>query len=179
MNLSIQFDLSESIKQLIGLEYIWKRNGAIISEDEVLREERIDCTKNYTGFNAVLCAQNGTVGPYSITVTAVDDNQGEVNFSWNITYFIWHPPEPVIEQKDDDSSSGSSGIGDLEMGTIASIIAGVIVIALLLILLWVRQGRPEVTIPNQPPPTQGYQYQNPQQYSNVPSAPVLPDFKKK
>ena len=179
LNLSIQFDLSESVKQLIGLEYIWKRNGAIISEDEVLREEIIDCTKNYTGFNAVLCAQNGTVGPYSITVTAVDDNQGEVNFSWNITYFIWHPPEPVIEQKDDDSSSGSSGIGDLEMGTIASIIAGVIVIALLLILLWVRQGRPEVTIPNQPPPTQGYQYQNPQQYSNVPSAPVLPDFKKK
>ena len=178
LNLSVQFDLSESVKQQIGLEYIWKRNGAIISQQEILREEIINCTNNYSGFNAVLCAQNGTVGPYSIMVTAVDDYQGEVSFSWNITYFIWHPPEPVVVSKEDTTNSESSGIGDLEMGTIASIIAGVVVVALLMILLWVRQDKPPKKIPNQPP-TQGYQYQNSSQYNNVPSAPSLPDFNRK
>ena len=64
------------------------------------------------------------------------------------------------------------------MGVIASIVAGTIVIALLFILLWVRQGKSETQIPKQPP-TSGFYPPPTSQYGDVPSAPLLPDMQNK
>ena len=160
------------------MEYVWKRNGATISQQESLNEEIIDCSKNNTGFSAVLCAQNGTVGPYPVIVIISDINGGQISYSWNLSYIVWHPPEPEIEDDSKDSESESKSESDLEMGTIASIIAGSVVIVLLVILLLVRQGRSGIKPPKQPP-NAGFHPPPPSQFSNVPSAPVLPDLNNK
>ena len=178
LQLSIGINLTDSIKDKVGLEYIWKRNGATISQQESLNEEIIDCSKNNTGFSAVLCAQNGTVGPYPVIVIISDVNGGQISYSWNLSYTVWHPPEPEIEDDSKDSESESKFESDLEMGTIASIIAGSVVIVLLVVLLWVRQGRSGIKPPKQPP-NAGFHPPPPSQFSNVPSAPVLPDFNNK
>jgi len=178
LQLSIGINLTDSIKDKVGLEYIWKRNGATISQQESLNEEIIDCSKNNTGFSAVLCAQNGTVGPYPVIVIISDVNGGQISYSWNLSYTVWHPPEPKIEEDSKDSESESKSESDLEMGTIASIIAGSVVIVLLVVLLWVRQGRSGIKPPKQPP-NAGFHPPPPSQFSNVPSAPVLPDLNNK
>jgi len=178
LQLSIGINLTDSIKDKVGLEYIWKRNGATISQQESLNEEIIDCSKNNTGFSAVLCAQNGTVGPYPVIVIISDVNGGQISYSWNLSYTVWHPPEPEIEEDSKDSESESKSESDLEMGTIASIIAGSVVIVLLVVLLWVRQGRSGIKPPKQPP-NAGFHPPPPSQFSNVRSAPVLPDLNNK
>ena len=178
LQLSIEINLTDSIKDKVGLEYIWKRNGATISQQESLNEEIIDCSKNNTGFSAVLCAQNGTVGPYPVIVIISDVNGGQISYSWNLSYTVWHPPEPEIEDDSKDSESESKFESDLEMGTIASIIAGSVVIVLLVILLLVRQGRSGIKPPKQPQ-NAGFHPPPPSQFSNVPSAPVLPDLNNK
>ena len=180
LQLSIEVNLTDSIKDLIGLEYVWKRNGATISQQESLNEEPIDCSKNNTGFSAVLCTLNGTVGPYPIIVMITDVNGGQISYSWNISYIVWHPP-PEPEEKEDDSkdSENDSKFGsNLEMGTIASIIAGSVVIVLLVVLLLVRQGRSGIKPPKQPP-NGGLHPPPPSQFSNVRSAPILPDLNNK
>ena len=178
LQLSIGINLTDSIKDKVGLEYIWKRNGATISQQESLNEEIIDCSKNNTGFSAVLCAQNGTVGPYPVIVIISDVNGGQISYSWNLSYTVWHPPEPKIEDDTKDSESESKSESDLEMGTIASIIAGSVVIVLLVVLLLVRQGRSGIKPPKQPQ-NAGFHPPPPSQFSNVPSAPVLPDLNNK
>ncbi len=178
LQLSIEINLTDSIKDKVGLEYIWKRNGATISQQESLNEEIIDCSKNNTGFSAVLCAQNGTVGPYPVIVIISDVNGGQISYSWNLSYTVWHPPEPEIEDDSKDSESESKFESDLEMGTIASIIAGSVVIVLLVVLLLVRQGRSGIKPPKQPQ-NAGFHPPPPSQFSNVPSAPVLPDLNNK
>ena len=179
LQLSIGINLSDSIKDKIGLEYIWKRNGATISQQESLNEEVIDCSKNNSGFSAVLCAQNGTVGPYPVIVIISDTNGGQISYSWNLSYTVWHPPEPVISDDDSkDAESDSKSISNLEMGTIASIIAGSVVVVLLVVLLLVRQGRSGIKPPKQPP-NGGFYPQTPSQFSNVRSAPILPNLNDK
>ena len=178
LQLSIEINLTDSIKDKVGLEYIWKRNGATISQQESLNEEIIDCSKNNSGFSAVLCAQNGTVGPYPVIVIISDVNGGQISYSWNLSYTVWHPPEPEIEDDSKDSESESKFESDLEMGTIASIIAGSVVIVLLVVLLLVRQGRSGIKPPKQPQ-NAGFHPPPPSQFSNVPSAPVLPDLNNK
>ena len=178
LQLFIEINLTDSIKDKVGLEYIWKRNGATISQQESLNEEIIDCSKNNTGFSAVLCAQNGTVGPYPVIVIISDVNGGQISYSWNLSYTVWHPPEPEIEDDSKDSESESKFESDLEMGTIASIIAGSVVIVLLVVLLLVRQGRSGIKPPKQPQ-NAGFHPPPPSQFSNVPSAPVLPDLNNK
>jgi hypothetical protein len=178
--LSVDVNLSQQIKQNIGLEYIWKRNGATISQQEILNEQTVDCSNNNTGFSSVLCSQNGTVGPYPIIVIITDINGGQISYSWNISYFVWHPP-PEPEVKDDsstDSDTGSKSGDNLEMGTIASIIAGSVVIVLLVILLVIRQGRTDIKPPKRPP-NGGFNPPPPSQFSNVRSAPILPDMNNK
>ena len=178
--LSVDINLSQQIKQDIGLQYIWKRNGATISQQEILNEQPIDCSKNNTGFGAVLCSQNGTVGPYPIIAIITDVNGGQISYSWNVSYFVWHPP-PEPEVKDDtstDSDTDSKSQNNLEMGTIASIIAGSVVIVLLVILLVIRQGRSDIKPPKRPP-NGGFHPPPPSQFSNVRSAPILPDMNNK
>jgi hypothetical protein len=178
--LSIDFNLSDTIKQKVELEYVWKRNGATISQQEILDEGPIDCSKNNSGFSAVLCAQNGTAGPYPLIVVITDVNGGQISYSWNVSYFVWHPPpEPEVKDNDSkDSESDSKSESNLEMGTIASLIAGSVVIVLLVILLLVRQGRSGIKPPKQPPHG-GFHPPPPSQFSNVRSAPVLPDLNNK
>ncbi len=178
LQLSLEVNLTDSIKDKVGLEYIWKRNGATISQQESLNEEIIDCSRNNTGFSAVLCAQNGTVGPYPVIVIISDNTGGQISYSWNLSYTVWHPPEPVIEDDSKDSESGSKSENGLEMGTIASIIAGSVVIVLLVVLLLVRQGRSGIKPPKQPP-NGGFHPPPPSQFSNVRSAPILPDLNNK
>ncbi len=156
------------------MEKKWSYN----SQQESLNEEIIDCSKNNSGFSAVLCAQNGTVGPYPVIVIISDVNGGQISYSWNLSYTVWHPPEPEIEDDSKDSESESKFESDLEMGTIASIIAGSVVIVLLVILLLVRQGRSGIKPPKQPQ-NAGFHPPPPSQFSNVPSAPVLPDLNNK
>jgi len=178
MNLSLNFNISDSIKQKVGLQIVWKRNGAVISEQGSLSEGPFNCSGNLSGFGAVLCAQNGTVGPYTISALAIDNNGGSVNYSWNISYVVWHPPAPIDEDDSKTLESEFNNEDALEFGVIASIIAGIVVIALLLILLSVKKGGSEFKAPVQLPKT-GFQVPPPNKYSNVPSAPILPSMNDK
>lgn len=177
--LSVNLNLSDSIKDSLGLEFTWKRNGASISQQEILNQGPFDCSKNNTGFSAVLCAQNGTVGPYPVSIVITDSSGGQISYSWNVSYIVWHPPEP--EEKDEESSdseSDSKADSNLKMGTIASIIAGSVVIVLLVVLLMIRQGKSDFKPPKQPP-TGGFHPPPPSQFSNVRSAPILPELNSK
>ena len=188
--LGMSFDLSEEDLERISPSTYWYRNGTLLTRNLTFEEGPFDCLTTEFGFGGVLCNDNGTVGPYTITAVATDD-YGTIEYSWNITYFVWHQPELV-----DDEQTTVSQITDLFSDNTMAIVI-IILISLISILLVIRLKQsksadiPIATPPpqvfNQPvtqqysqPVTQQYRYEQPvPKYENIPSAPDLSLFENK
>jgi len=182
LSLSMMFELNEDDKERIGLEYYWYRNGTLISTNNTFEEGPFNCTTTVFGFGGILCAGNGTIGPYTIKAVVIDQ-YGTAEQTWNISYFVWHPPEVI----NDEEQSTVSRIIDTISGNIMTLV--IIVLASLVLSLMVirwRQNKP-TKLPMNPPPPQSFaqnipQYRYEQQqpkYSDVLSAPDLSMFENK
>ena len=131
------------------------------------------------GFGGIICAGNGTIGPYTIKAVAIDD-YGSAEYSWNVSYFVWHPPE-IID--DEDQSTVARIVKTINENTMTIIIAILATLVLSLLVVRLRQNKPNKT-PTNPPPSQSfshntnqhrYEQQQPK-YSEVIAAPDLSVF---
>ena len=179
LSLSMMFDLSEEDLARIGVEFFWYRNGTLISTNNSFQEGPFNCSMPVFGFGGILCAGNGTIGPYTIKAVAIDD-YGSAEYSWNVSYFVWHPPE-IID--DEDQSTVARIVKTINENTMTVIIAILATLVLSLLVVRLRQNKPNKT-PTNPPPSQSfshntnqhrYEQQQPK-YSEVMAAPDLSMF---
>jgi hypothetical protein len=178
----MMFELSEQDKERIGLEYYWYRNGTLISTNNSFEEGPFNCSTTMFGFGGILCAGNGTIGPYTIKAVAIDEF-GTAEYTWNVSYFVWHPPEVIEDEEQSTVSRIIDTISDNVM-TLVIIVLASLVLSLMVIRL--RQNKPS-KLPMTPPPPQSFaqnmpQYRYEQQqpkYSDVLSAPDLSMFENK
>tara|TARA_B100000674_G_scaffold280556_1_gene231918 strand:- start:4824 stop:8285 length:3462 start_codon:yes stop_codon:yes gene_type:complete len=176
LSLSMTFDLTEEDFDNIGLELYWYRNSTLLSRNDTFEEGPFNCTITVFGFGGILCAGNGTIGPYSIKAVAVDD-YGTVEYTWNVSYFVYHPPEP----EEPDEQSTVSRIVDTLSDNFMTVLIGVLsALVILLLVIRLRQNKP-TNIPVNPPPPQAFGQAMPQnryepkqsKYAEVKSAPDL------
>ena len=156
-------------KDNLNLSIIWMRNSTEVGTGESFFEEAWNCEGNQTAdFGLTLCNHTGFIGPWIISAIISDDVQ-DIYVTWYISYEVWHPPEPVIEEKDDDAEAKSSL--DISKTQMTYIGFGIVITILLTILIF--RG-------NKPPKAQQSTFIDPRyqpmenQYSAVPSAPTLP-----
>ena len=182
LSLSMTIDLTDEEIENIGLELYWYRNSTLLSRNSSFEDGPYNCTTTEFGFGGILCAGNGTIGPYTMKAVAVDE-YGSAEYTWNITYFVWHPPE-VVEAED---PSAVSQIVDALSENVMNVIIGILsALVLLLLVIRLRQNKSQ-NIPSSPPPAQlfeqnmpQYRYQQSQEkYADVQSAPDLSMFDKK
>ncbi len=182
LSLSMTIDLTDEEIENIGLELYWYRNSTLLSRNSSFEDGPYNCTTTEFGFGGLLCAGNGTIGPYTIKAVAIDE-YGSAEYTWNITYFVWHPPE-VVEAED---PSTVSQIVDALSENMMNVIIGILsALVLLLLAIRLRQNKSQ-NIPSSPPPAQlfeqnvpQYRYEQSQEkYSDVRSAPDLSMFDKK
>ena len=182
LSLSMTIDLSDEEIENIGLELYWYRNSTLLSRNSSLEEGPYNCTTTEFGFGGILCAGNGTIGPYTIKAVAVDE-YGSAEYTWNISYFVWHPPE-VVEAED---PSAVSQIVDALSENVMNLIIGILsALVLLLLVIRLRQNKSQ-NIPSNPPPKQLFEQNMPQyryeqsqaKYADVQSAPDLSMLEKK
>jgi len=169
LDLSVVIDLTQEEKDNLNLSILWMRNGTEVGTGDFFFEEARNCEDNQTAdFGLTLCNHTGFIGPWLISAIISDDVQ-DIYVTWYISYEVWHPPEPVIEKKDDDAEAKSSL--DISKTQMTYIGFGIVITLLLAILLF--RG-------NKPPKAERSTFIDPRyqpvanQYSAVPSAPILP-----
>ena len=173
------FDLSDEDLARIGVEFFWYRNGTLISTNNSFQEGPFNCSMPVFGFGGIICAGNGTIGPYTIKAVAIDD-YGSAEYSWNVSYFVWHPPEIIDEE---DQSTVAKIVKTINENTMTVIIAILATLVLSLLVVRLRQNKPNKT-PTNPPPSQSFSHNTNQhryeqeqpKYSEVMAAPDLSMF---
>ena len=179
LSLSMAVDLSEEVSENIGLEFYWYRNSTLLSTNKTFDEGPFNCTITEFGFGGILCAGNGTMGPYNIRAVAIDE-YGSVEYSWNISYFVWHPPEPIDSENPTTVSRIIDTLGDNVMTVIIAMLSALVA---LLLVIRIRQGRSS-NPPSRPPSPQAFRQQSMHnryeteqpKYSGVQGAPDLANF---
>ena len=112
------------------------------------------------GFAADLCAMSNTVGPWNYTVV-IADARNEAQISWQVSYFVWHPPE--TQSPDDSGSDSNEGTsnetstdddGKLKLSDNPEQIAIILgsIVALLLIIVFFTGRKKRKRGPSSPPP---------------------------
>ena len=105
------------------------------------------------------------------------DDYGTVEYTWNVSYFVYHPPEP----EEPDEQSTVSRIVDTLSDNFMTVLIGVLsTLVILLLVIRLRQNKP-TNIPVNPPPPQAFGQATPQnryepkqsKYGDVKSAPDL------
>ena len=111
LGLGIVINLDPTNATRLDLNVSWYRDGSLIALDVFsIQEGPYQCeSTTLQGFAADLCAMSNTVGPWNYTVK-IADARNEIEISWNVSYFVWHPPE----QTPDDSSNDDNAINNDE-----------------------------------------------------------------
>ncbi|MDP6869297.1 MAG: S8 family serine peptidase [Candidatus Poseidoniaceae archaeon] len=166
LNLSIQIDLTQEEIDNLNFSIIWLRNNTEVSNTSYFYEDSWSCNNETSGLGSILCNHTGFIGPWIIHAIISDDQQ-DLYVTWYVTYEVWHPPVPVEEESIDDATE------KFNLSTKEQIIAGVgLLVIILLITLFFQKKKPPISKQSV--------FVNPRyqpmddQYSSVPSAPVLP-----
>jgi len=180
LSLSMDLDLSEAAIEEIGVEFYWYRNTTLLSTNSSFEEGPFNCSITEFGFGGILCAGNGTLGPYNIRAVAIDEH-GSAEYTWNISYFVYHPP--VIPP--DEQSTVSRIVNLLTDNVMTALIGLLSMLVIVLLSIRLRQNKANNT-PANPPPAQSfaptlenrYQQETPK-YADVKGAPDLSMFNSK
>ena len=168
LELSVNIDLTQEERDELNLSIIWLRNSTEIATGDNLFEPAWTCDGNQTvELGLILCNHTGFIGPWIVSAIISDGTQ-DIYVTWYISYEVWHPPEPVIEDDEDTESSSqfqisNTGIAYIGLGLIIAVLLGVLIFG----------GK-------RPPESQETAFVDPRyqpvnnQYSAVPSAPLLP-----
>ena len=167
LELSVNVDLTEEEKERLGLSIVWLRNNTIIGNGSTFSEAAWNCDNQTADLGIVLCNHDGFIGPWIISAIISDESQ-DIYITWYVSYEVWHPPEPVI---DDDKTEDSSSELDITSNQMVFLGLGVLIVILLTML--VRGGK-------KPPKAEHSMFVDPiyepmgNHYSSVPGAPNLP-----
>ena len=180
LSLSMDLDLSEAAIEEIGVEFYWYRNTTLLSTNSSFEEGPFNCSITEFGFGGILCAGNGTLGPYNIRAVAIDEH-GSAEYTWNISYFVYHPP--VIPP--DEQSTVSRIVNLLTDNVMTALIGLLSMLVIVLLSIRLRQNKAN-NAPANPPPAQSfapalenrYQQETPK-YADVKGAPDLSMFNSK
>ena len=184
LDLSISFRLSDEELSAIGISTYWYRNGTLLTRNLSYQEGPFDCKTTEFGFGGILCDGNGTIGTYTIKAV-VSDDYGSIEYSWNISYYVWHPPVTIDENIDQNTVSDIKDLIDNNITNIA--IAFLASLVVLLLFIRIRQTK-QSNLPSNPPPpmtsfgqnlAQNRYQQVAPEYNQVPAAPNLNIFDKK
>ena len=167
LELSVAVDLTTEEIERLNLSIVWVRNNSIIGNGSTFVEPAWNCENTTAELGIVLCNHTGFIGPWIISAI-ISDGVQDIYATWYISYEVWHPPEPVV--KDEDTEDTSS-IFDVTTNQMIFIGLGVIIVILLTILFFGGKKPPKVEQSIYTNPK--YEHMN-NQYSAVPSAPVLP-----
>ena len=170
LQLSLSLSLDEASLARINPTVQWFRNDTLIGTGLTFEELAFNCSAPRSDFAQYLCDTNGTVGPEMIKATLVEE-RGQVEVTWAITYLVWNPPPPPVDNDETNASDESDFMATLEANAPLVISAIVFTFALLAFLFTRRPKRPtqqETSAFSQAP--RGYV---PPQFANVPSAPDL------
>ena len=168
LNLSISIDISEFDMGELNVSISWIRNGTVIANGTTFSETAWNCDDNQTAeLGIILCNNTGFIGPWIINAV-ISDGKQDIYVTWYISYEVWHPPEPVIAVENEDTERSFAVIASTSLAFIG---LGIIIV-ILLVALFIRGKRP--------PKTEQSVFVDPRyqpmnnQYSAVPSAPMLP-----
>ena len=146
---------------------MWLRNNTIIGNGSTFSEASWNCDNQTADLGIVLCNHDGFIGPWIISAI-ISDGVQDVYMTWYVSYEVWHPPEPVVEDdKTEDSSS------EFDVTTNQMIFLGLGVLIVILLVMLVLGGK-------KPPKAEQSMFADPRyeprgnQYSTVPGAPSLP-----
>ena len=176
LSLSVGVDLTEEDYDAAGIAVYWYRNGTLLSRNLTFEEGPFNCTTTEFGFGGILCAGNGTIGPYTIKVVISDEFE-TIEQTWKINYFVYHPP--IIESAEEQSTV-SQFVNALSNNLMTVVIAVLIGLIVILLAVRMRQSKSQ-GLPSSPPPPQSFGQQMPQyryqqaqpKYGEVPAAPDL------
>ena len=167
LELSVSVDLTEEEKERLGLTIVWLRNNTIIGNGSSFNEAAWNCDNQTADLGIILCNHDGFIGPWIISAI-ISDGVQDIYMTWYVSYEVWHPPEPVIEDdKTEDSSS------EFDVTTNQMIFLGLGVLIVILLVMLVLGGK-------KPPKAEQSMFADPRyeprgnQYSSVPGAPSLP-----
>ena len=138
----------------------------IIGDGPTFVEPAWNCDDQTVELGIVLCNHTGFIGPWIISAIVSDGIQ-DIYVTWYISYEVWHPPVPVVDDETEDASS------DFDVTTNQMLFLGLGVLIVILLAMLLFGGK-------KPPKTEQSVFSNPNyqpmnnQYSAVPSAPVLP-----
>ncbi len=106
LSLGIVINLNPTNATRLDLNVSWYRDGSLIALDVFsIQEGPYQCEEStLQGFAADLCEMSNTVGPWNYTVV-IADARNEAQISWEVSYFVWHPPE--TQGSDDSGTDGS------------------------------------------------------------------------
>ncbi|MEE3083683.1 MAG: S8 family serine peptidase [Candidatus Thermoplasmatota archaeon] len=151
LGLGLVINLDPTNATRLDLNVSWYRDGNLIALDVFsIQEGPYECESDtLQGFAADLCAMSNTVGPWNYSVI-IADARYELEISWDVSYFVWHPPEQIPDDSNDGSDSNNEGLNEtksedggglqiLENPEQLIIIVGSIVALLLIVLLFSRR----------------------------------------
>ena len=169
LELSVDVDLTEQEKESLNLSITWLRNNSEIGSGESFTEAAVNCENNQTAeLGVILCNHTGFIGPWIISAIISDGTQ-DIYVTWYISYEVWHPPEPVVIDEEEDTETASES--EMTTNQMVYLGLGVIIVILLGVLIFGGKRPPEA----QQSAFTDHRYQPMNnQYSAVPSAPVLP-----
>ena len=168
LELSIDVDLSPEEIQNLNLTITWLRNSSEIASGNTFAELAWNCDNQTVELGLILCNHTGFIGPWIINAV-ISDGKQDIYITWYVSYEVWHPPAPVVDEEEDDAKTASGF--DVSTSQLAFLGLGVIIV-ILLVALFVKGKRP----PKAERSVFADQRYIPSgnQYAAVPSAPVLP-----
>ena len=166
LELSVSVNLLPVEKERLNLTITWLRNNTVVGEGESFSEIAWDCGNQTVDLGVILCNHTGFIGPWIVSAI-ISDGVQDIYLTWYISYEVWHPPEPVVDEDAEDASS------DFDVTTNQMIFLGLGVLIVILLAMLFLGGR-------KPPKAQQSMFANPKyepmqsQYATVPGAPSLP-----
>ena len=98
LELVLSLELDDASIQRLNLTVQWYRNQSLLSQGLSFTEQPHNCQDKNVSFSQELCALNGTVGPYEIKAVLFDGDDF-IEVTWMVTYTVWHPPVPEVEEE--------------------------------------------------------------------------------
>ena len=110
----------------------------------------------------------GFIGPWVISAV-ISDGVQDIYATWYVSYEVWHPPEPVIDDDEDTKDAAS----EFDVTTNQMVFLGLGVLIVILLSMLILGGKKPPKEPTSMFANPKYQQAN-NSYSAVPSAPILP-----
>ena len=168
LELMVDVDLTQQEKDRLNLTIIWLRNNTQIGSGDSFSEPAWNCDNQTVELGIVLCNHTGFIGPWVISAV-ISDGVQDIYATWYVSYEVWHPPEPVIDDDEDTKDAAS----EFDVTTNQMVFLGLGVLIVILLSMLILGGKKPPKEPTSMFANPKYQQAN-NSYSAVPSAPILP-----